>query len=183
MALRPHAREARSGIATGNRVRRCGTNPSAYAETFCQRARTDCADDCHRSVRTGGGLTQAIYDFDQEGYTMKPLDPRWRTAPPPASERLPILVGVQAGDVQLGRPAESPQIQAALKLLQEFGSFADGGNSGNAANQRVTPGDFGSNDHPGRGSDLFASPLRHTASPLAPDLRSISKMGKGNRFH
>jgi cell division septal protein FtsQ len=70
--------------------------------------------------RTGGGLTQAIYDFDPNGYTMKPLDPRLRTAPPPASERLPILVGVQAGDVQLGRPAESPQIQAALKLLQEF---------------------------------------------------------------
>jgi len=70
--------------------------------------------------RTSGGLTQAIYDFDQDGYTMKPLDPRWRTAPPPANERLPILVGVQAGDVQLGRPAESPQIQAALKLLQEF---------------------------------------------------------------
>jgi cell division septal protein FtsQ len=70
--------------------------------------------------RPGGGLTQAIYDFDQDGYTMKPLDPRWRTAPPPANERLPILVGVQAGDVQLGRPADSPQIQGALKLLLEF---------------------------------------------------------------
>jgi cell division septal protein FtsQ len=70
--------------------------------------------------RPGGGLTQAIYDFDQDGYTMKPLDPRWRTAPPPANERLPILVGVQAGDVQLGRPADSPQIQAALRLLLEF---------------------------------------------------------------
>jgi hypothetical protein len=70
--------------------------------------------------RTGGGLAQAIYDFDRECYTMKPLDPRWRTAPPPANERLPILVGVQAGDVQLGRPAESPQIRAALRLLLEF---------------------------------------------------------------
>jgi len=68
----------------------------------------------------GGGLTQGIYDFDQDGYTMKPLDPRWRTAPPSADERLPILVGVQAGDVQLGRPSESPQIQAALRLLLEF---------------------------------------------------------------
>jgi len=70
--------------------------------------------------RPGGGLAQAIYDFDQDGYTMKPLDPRWRTTPPPANERLPILVGVQAGDAQLGRPADSPQIQAALRLLSEF---------------------------------------------------------------
>ncbi|HEX3718256.1 MAG TPA: FtsQ-type POTRA domain-containing protein [Verrucomicrobiae bacterium] len=72
------------------------------------------------SGRPGGGLTQAIYDFDQDGYIMKPLDPRWRTAPPPASERLPILGGVQAGDAQLGRPVDSPQIQAALKLVVEF---------------------------------------------------------------
>ncbi|HEX4119569.1 MAG TPA: FtsQ-type POTRA domain-containing protein [Verrucomicrobiae bacterium] len=72
------------------------------------------------SGRPGGGLAQAIYDFDEDGYTMKPLDPRWRTAPPPADERLPILVGVQAGDVQLGRPVDSSQIQAALKLLVAF---------------------------------------------------------------
>jgi hypothetical protein len=30
------------------------------------------------------------------------------------------LVGVQAGDAQLGRPVDSPQIQAALKLVVEF---------------------------------------------------------------
>jgi cell division protein FtsQ len=70
--------------------------------------------------RQGGGVVQAIYDFDPDGYTMKPINPVWRTAPPPADERLPILVGVQAGEVQLGRRTESPQIQAALKLLQEF---------------------------------------------------------------
>jgi hypothetical protein len=48
---------------------------------------------------------------------MKPLDPRWRTAPPPASERLPILVDVPPGDVQLGRQTESPQIRGALDLI------------------------------------------------------------------
>jgi cell division septal protein FtsQ len=68
----------------------------------------------------GGRVAEAVYDFDEDGYTMKPLDPRWRTAPPPASERLPILVGVQAADVQLGRQVESPQIRAALRLLCEF---------------------------------------------------------------
>jgi cell division protein FtsQ len=72
------------------------------------------------SVLPNGQMTQAIYDFDEEGHTMKPLDPRWRTAPPPASQRLPILVGVQAGDVQLGRPTEAPQIRAALRLVCEF---------------------------------------------------------------
>jgi cell division protein FtsQ len=70
--------------------------------------------------RPGGAVAQAVYDFDQNGYTMKPLDPRWRTAPPPADERLPILAGVQGGDVQLGKPVDSPQIQAALRLVQEF---------------------------------------------------------------
>jgi cell division protein FtsQ len=70
--------------------------------------------------RPGGGVTQAIYDFDQDGYTMKPLDLPWRASLPPPDERLPILVGVQGGDVQLGRQTESPQIQAALKLVREF---------------------------------------------------------------
>ena len=72
------------------------------------------------SVRPGGGLDQAIYDFDEEGYTMKPLDPRWRAEPPSAGERLPILVGVQAADAQPGRVAEAPQIRAALRLVCEF---------------------------------------------------------------
>jgi cell division protein FtsQ len=70
--------------------------------------------------RPGGALTQAVYDFDQDGFTLKPLDSRWRMVPAAANERLPILVGVQAGDVQLGRQADSPQIQAALRLLLEF---------------------------------------------------------------
>lgn len=72
------------------------------------------------AVRPGGKLEQAVFDFDEDGYTMKPLDPRWRTAPPPLSQRLPILVGVQAADVQPGRPTEAPQIRAALRLVCEF---------------------------------------------------------------
>jgi cell division septal protein FtsQ len=72
------------------------------------------------SVLPNGQMTQEVYDFDEEGYTMKPLEFRWRRTIPPASQRLPILVGVQAGDVQLGRPAEAPQIRAALRLVCEF---------------------------------------------------------------
>jgi cell division septal protein FtsQ len=70
--------------------------------------------------RQGGGVAQDVYDFDQYGYTMKPLDPRWRATLPPANERLPILVGVQGADAQLGRAVDSPQILAALRLVLEF---------------------------------------------------------------
>jgi cell division septal protein FtsQ len=68
----------------------------------------------------GGVMEQAIYDFDADGYAMVPLDPRWRSSPPPASEKLPILIGVSASDVQLGRQTDSMQIRAALHLLSEF---------------------------------------------------------------
>jgi hypothetical protein len=72
------------------------------------------------AVRPGGALEQAVYDFDQDGYAMKPLNPRWRTAPPPASEHLPILVGVPAVEAQAGRQTTSAQVRAALALLCEF---------------------------------------------------------------
>lgn len=68
----------------------------------------------------GGAVEQAIYDFDENGYTMTPLDPHWRTAPPPASERLPILTGIAANEAPLGKQTDSPQIRAALRLLAEF---------------------------------------------------------------
>ena len=67
-----------------------------------------------------GHAEQAIYDFDADGFPMKPLDPNWRTAPPAANETLPILVGVLPGDVQLGRQVESTQIRSALRLIAEF---------------------------------------------------------------
>jgi cell division septal protein FtsQ len=70
--------------------------------------------------RPGGAGDQAVYDFDQDGYAMKPLDPRWRVSPPAASERLPILVGVAPAEAQPGRQTASPQIRAALALLGEF---------------------------------------------------------------
>jgi cell division septal protein FtsQ len=67
-----------------------------------------------------GHTEQAIYDFDADGFPMKPLDPNWRTAPPAPNETLPILLGVQPGDVQLGRQVESTQIRAALRLIADF---------------------------------------------------------------
>jgi cell division septal protein FtsQ len=71
-------------------------------------------------VRPDGATEQAVYDFDEDGYVMRPLDPSWRTAPPPANERLPILVGVPGAEPQPGRQVTSPQIRAALALVCEF---------------------------------------------------------------
>jgi cell division septal protein FtsQ len=71
-------------------------------------------------VRPGKTVDQAVYDFDEDGYVMRPLDPRWRTAPPPANERLPILIGVSPSDPQPGKQVNSPQIRAALALVCEF---------------------------------------------------------------
>jgi cell division septal protein FtsQ len=70
--------------------------------------------------RADGGVEQAIYDFDEDGFTLQPLDPRWRATPPPAGERLPILVDVPPGEAQLGRQTESPQIRGALQLISEL---------------------------------------------------------------
>lgn len=72
-------------------------------------------------VRPGGKQEQAVYDFDEEGYVMRPLDPHWRrTEQPPASERLPILLGVPPAEPQPGQQVASPQIRAALALIGEF---------------------------------------------------------------
>jgi cell division septal protein FtsQ len=71
-------------------------------------------------LRPGGGMEQAVYDFDEDGYVMRPIDPRWRTALPPANERLPILVGVPGAEPQPGHQVTSPQIRAALALVCEF---------------------------------------------------------------
>jgi cell division septal protein FtsQ len=71
-------------------------------------------------VHPDGASEQAVYDFDEDGYVLKPLDPRWRTAPPPANERLPILAGVPGAEPQPGKQVTSPQIRAALALVCAF---------------------------------------------------------------
>jgi POTRA domain, FtsQ-type len=68
----------------------------------------------------GAATEQAVYDFDEDGYVMIPLDPHWRTVLPPASERLPILMGIPASEPHLGKQVTSPQIRAALALVGAF---------------------------------------------------------------
>jgi len=71
-------------------------------------------------VGRNGATNQAVYDFDEDGFIMRPLDSRWRTAPPPANERLPILVGLPPALPPPGQQVASPQIRAALALICEF---------------------------------------------------------------
>jgi cell division septal protein FtsQ len=75
--------------------------------------------------RTGGGLDVKIFQLDQNGYVMLPLDPRQRAAPPtPADGELPLILGINAADLQPGRRLDSTQLQAALKWIDAFETSA-----------------------------------------------------------
>ena len=67
------------------------------------------------------GFAPGIYEIDETGFVMPPLDPKWRGKPseiPP--EQLPIISGVTARDLRPGHQVESDQVKAALKFLAEF---------------------------------------------------------------
>jgi len=68
-----------------------------------------------------GGVEFAAFHLDPEGYVMLPLDPRQRTTPVnQPDDPLPLLMGVNASELQPGRCVESPQVQGALRLISEF---------------------------------------------------------------
>jgi len=69
----------------------------------------------------GGGLTVSVFHLDPEGFVMLPLDPRQRIAPAGEAEApLPLLTGVRVADLQPNCRVESPQVQAALRLISTF---------------------------------------------------------------
>jgi cell division septal protein FtsQ len=70
--------------------------------------------------RPDGGVDQVVFDFDEDGFALKPLDPSWRKTPPPATEHLPILLNVAPAEIQLGKQTESAQIRGALQLITEL---------------------------------------------------------------
>ena len=73
--------------------------------------------------RPGGGLDLKVHQIDANGYVMLPLDPRQRTVPPrQADDQLPLILGINASDLQPGRKLESNQVQAALKWIDAFQS-------------------------------------------------------------
>jgi hypothetical protein len=71
--------------------------------------------------RPDGGLDLKVFQIDENGYVMLPLDPRQRAAPPTeADDQLPLILGINASDLQPGRKLESAQVQAALKWINVF---------------------------------------------------------------
>ncbi|HWD94370.1 MAG TPA: FtsQ-type POTRA domain-containing protein, partial [Verrucomicrobiae bacterium] len=71
----------------------------------------------------GGGLDLKVFQIDENGYVMLPLDPRQRAVPPTqADDQLPLILGINAADLQPGRRLDSVQVQAALKWINAFES-------------------------------------------------------------
>jgi cell division protein FtsQ len=72
--------------------------------------------------RTGGGLELAPFFLDAEGVVVLPLGPGQCVAgaPNPTTDPLPLIAGLNPDDVHAGRRLDSPQIAAALELLQAF---------------------------------------------------------------
>jgi POTRA domain, FtsQ-type len=73
--------------------------------------------------RSNGGLDVKVFQLDESGNVMLPLDPRQRSTPPtPADNELPLILGINLADLQPGRKLDSNQLQAALKWIGVFES-------------------------------------------------------------
>jgi cell division protein FtsQ len=68
-----------------------------------------------------GKINVTVFELDAEGYVMQPLDPRLCVMPlAQVDEQLPVILGLNAYQLQPGRRLDSPQVQAALQLITTF---------------------------------------------------------------
>jgi cell division septal protein FtsQ len=68
-----------------------------------------------------GGIAVSVFQLDQNGFVMKPLDPRLCMIPlSQMSAELPAVTGLNGYQLQPGHRVESPQAQAALQLIGAF---------------------------------------------------------------
>jgi cell division septal protein FtsQ len=68
-----------------------------------------------------GGISISVFQLDADGVVMQPLDPRLCVVPlSQINEQLPVITGLNVYELQPGHRVESPQVQAALKLLGAF---------------------------------------------------------------
>jgi cell division septal protein FtsQ len=68
-----------------------------------------------------GGISVSVFQLDADGVVMQPLDPRLCVVPlSQINEQLPVITGLNVYQLQPGHRVESPQVQAALKLLGAF---------------------------------------------------------------
>ena len=78
--------------------------------------------------RQGGGVEFTMFQLDEDGCVLLPLDPRQRSASAgQPTEQLPLITGIPPFELQPGRIIEARQIQAALRLVVAFeqSSMAD----------------------------------------------------------
>jgi hypothetical protein len=74
-------------------------------------------------LRPRGGIEVVVFQLDTEGCVLQPLDPRQRVTPlSKMDDTVPVLTGLGASDLRPGRHLETPQVQAALELIEEFDS-------------------------------------------------------------
>jgi cell division septal protein FtsQ len=72
---------------------------------------------------TSGKINVTVFKLDADGYVMQPLDPRLSVMPlAQVRDQLPVIIGLNAYQLQLGRRMDSPQLQAALQLITAFNS-------------------------------------------------------------
>jgi cell division septal protein FtsQ len=68
-----------------------------------------------------GRVQMVVYQVDAEGWVMVPMEPPQRsaTAAQPVDD-LPMISGLNSNEVQAGHRVESPQLKAALELVEAF---------------------------------------------------------------
>ncbi len=71
-------------------------------------------------VRGGQAPETVVVLLDAEGYAMLPLETRQRASPVTAAEQYPVITGASPAELVPGRPVESPQVQAAIRLIAAF---------------------------------------------------------------
>jgi hypothetical protein len=68
------------------------------------------------------GIVVSVIQLDADGVVVQPLDPRLCTVPlSQRNSRLPVITGLNAYQLQVGRRIESAPLQSALQLLRAFG--------------------------------------------------------------
>jgi len=72
-------------------------------------------------AQSRGAYTNSTLTLDRNGYFMFPVERSQRQQPSAATDdHLPILAGIAVSDMRPGRQVESPQVRAALELIQAF---------------------------------------------------------------
>ena len=68
-----------------------------------------------------GGISISVFQLDADGVVTQPLDPRLCVVPlSQVNEQLPVITGLNIYQLQPGHRVESPQVQAALRLVGAF---------------------------------------------------------------